>query len=241
MKILKLRPLDLRIILLSADQTNAMTALMQRNLQFARECPTSANQTCSRILNHPDPCPMCWAGGYEHQLATGGADEPDSKPTCLPNLCRDHLKNQPCCNRSPEDLTAQTQQACAHGDNALVIEKEITGYADECNEGKRHSYQIMNDIRPKMESATSCDIGPKASYPETETACEAKEVNMKGDADQFGPWVDSHREQCLSLPQEEEAILVPEVYHFKLPSSIHCWCKLNGYAPRFNPLEEQQR
>ena len=224
-------------ILLSADKTNAMIALMQRNLQFARECPTSANPTCSRILNHPDPCPMCWAGGYEQQLVTGGADEPDSKPTCLPKLCQDHLKNTSCCNRLPEDLTAQTQQTCAHGDNALVNEKKIIDCTDECalacaDKCKHPSYQILNDLRPKMESA---------SYPETETACETKEVNMKGDADQFGPWVDSHRQQCLSLPQEEEAILVPEVYHFKLPSSVHCWCTLNGYAPRFNPFEEQQR
>ena len=225
---------------MSADQTNAMTALMQRNLQFARECPASANPTCSRILNHPDPCPMCWAGGYEQQLVTCGADETDSKPTCLPKLCQDHLKNPSCGNRLPEDLTAQTQQTCAHGDNTLIIEKEITGYADECNEGRRPSHQIMNDLRPKMESATSCGR-PNSSYPETDTACEAKEVNMKGDADQFGPWVDSHRQQCLSLPQEEEAILVPEVYHFKLPSTVHCWCKLNGYAPTFIPLEEQQR
>ena len=46
------------------DRTNSMVAKQQRDTAYNDACAEfDEAPTCTRILNHPDPCNWCWAGG----------------------------------------------------------------------------------------------------------------------------------------------------------------------------------
>lgn len=185
------------------DPSTFMKEKMQRDAQYQQVCSAHLDETptCCRVLNHPDPCHHCWVGGIHNQ----------SEPKIMYFRSQIFDRVSLGCNAEHENLSS----ICKRCNSRYCSQKDICLRPDFNQDGSVADIPQEGSNTQKIEPSRS-DTDAKREDDECHTSKENTTENPKSKPEVFGPWSDSSK-----MANEEEKLLLPHVYRFKLPSSLH--------------------
>ena len=186
-----------------------MKLRMERDAQFATECPAVPDQTCQRILNITPPCPICRGGGINFDI---NADNTGA------NVCK--------CKENLNTYKDQSDML----ENFHKTENSTTTDVQEDTEGIWRHENADDTCRCELCTTQQHVLDKYKDRPEEldlETNKPDTNIDDKKPMEYFGPWSVADGLKCHGLPTEQDDLLLPHSYNYKYPSSVQCRCVQN--------------